>query len=306
MSFSHKYNTDDVIIRAAIVGLVNELNNRMYFYNTWEDDRKEIVRIPFFYAMSGDERFLQDAFSNWNDCYPDFIEGNTDPIPRGTIFLTGISILSANLTSRFVRGFYTKEIEGQLQRFNSYINSIPIQLNFSAEILTDTSLDSFKIIQSAITVLYRTLVFSVNYNGFRVPTQAGFPDSYTPNKQFEFNYGETDRLKVTFDIECETYLPIPNESDEFFAGNNMSGGIVFNINSGSGNTAGTAQTTVITPTDVPNISPNEEVYTNPILPGVPLNEPGQSDPGQSNQGSGDGLGEGPVGNGQNYTGDYWK
>lgn len=221
MAFSHKYNTDDVIIRAAIVGLVNELNNRMYFYNTWEDDRKELVRIPFFYAMSGDERFLQDAFSNWNDCYPDFIEGNTDPIPRGTVFLSGVSILGANLTSRYVRGYYTKEINGELQRFNSYINSIPIQLNFSAEILVDTAIDSFKIIQSAIQVLFRTLTFSVNYNGFRVPTQAGFPESYATTKQFEFTYGSTDRLKTTFEIELQTYLPIPDEVQEFFAGKSI-------------------------------------------------------------------------------------
>lgn len=221
MSFSHKYNTDDVIIRSAIVGLVNELNNRMYFYNTWEDDKKQLVRIPFFYAMSGDERFLQDYFSNWSDCAPDFIEGNVDPIPRGTVYLTGVSILSSNLTNRYVRGYYTKEVDGQLKRFNSYINSIPLQLNFSAEILTDTSVDSFKIIQTAISELYKTLVFNVNYEGFRIPTQAGFPESYAVNKQFEFTYGSTDRLKCSFDVEVQTYLPIPDRKQEFFAGNNI-------------------------------------------------------------------------------------
>ena len=159
MAFNHKYNTDDAIIRACIVGLVNELNNRIAFENVWDDNRKTVVRVPFFYAMSGDERFLQDYFSNWSDCAPDFIEGNTDPIPRGTIFLSGVSVLASNLTSRYVRGFYTKEVDGELKRFNSYNNSIPIQLNFSAEIMADTTVDSFKITQSIIGTLYRTLVF---------------------------------------------------------------------------------------------------------------------------------------------------
>lgn len=221
MSFSHKYNSDDVLIRACIVGLVNELNNRINFENVWDDNTTKTVRVPFFYAMSGDERFLQDYFSNWSDCAPDFIEGNADPIPRGTVFLSAVSVLSGNLTSRYVRGYYTKEEDGELKRYNSYINSIPVQLNFSTEIMADTTTDIFKIIQSAISVFYRTLVFSVNFKGFRIPTQVGFPDSYNPDKQFEFTYGETNRLKTTFEIELQTYLPIPDPQQEFFAGNHI-------------------------------------------------------------------------------------
>jgi len=253
MSFNHRYNTDDVIIRACIVGLVNELNNRINFENVWEDNRKEVVRVPFFYAMSGDERFLQDYFSNWSDCAPDFIEGNVDPIPRGTIFLSGVSVLAANLTSRYVRGYYTKEVEGELKRFNSYINSIPIQMNFSAEILADTSVDTFKIVQSAIATLYRTLVFSVNFKGFRVPVQAGFPDNYNINKQFEFTYGQTDRLKVTFDVELQAFLPIPDSIQEFFAGTNLQG---FTFNS--------------TPGGDPTVSNTVSGGANPSTGGAPI------------------------------------
>lgn len=218
MAFNHRYNTDDSIIRANIVGLVNELNNHIQFENVWADDRKTLVRVPFFYAMSGDERFLQDYFSNWSDCAPDFIEGNTDPIPRGTLTMTGYSVLSSNLTSRFVRGYYTKEVDGELKRFNSYINSIPFQMNFSAEILTDTTIDSFKIIQSITAYLYRTQVFSVNFMGFRVPTQVGFPDNYSIDKQFEFTYGNQDRIKVAFEVEIQSYLPVIDSMNEFFAG----------------------------------------------------------------------------------------
>lgn len=261
MAFNHKYNTDDAIIRANIVGLVNELNNRIKFENVWEDNRVQVVRVPFFYAMSGDERFLQNYFSNWNDCAPDFIEGNMDYIPRGTVFLTGYSVLASNLTSRYVRGYYTKEMEGELRRFNSYINSIPIQLNFSAEILVDTSIDSFKVTQAITEYLYRTQVFSVNFKGFRVPTQVGFPDSYTIGKQFEFTYGETERIKVTFDIEVQSYLPVIDPSNEFSAGNTIKE-IEFNanytynapdINANSPDLS----TTTITPDTLPTNSPAE-------------------------------------------------
>ena len=222
MAFNHKYNTDKSIIRANIVGLVNELNQRIQFENVWEDDKVQVVRVPFFYAMSGDERFLQTYFSDWSDCAPDFIEGNTDPIPRGTLSLTGYSVLASNLTSRYVRGYYTKVVDGQLKRFNSYINSIPVQLNFSAEILVDTSIDSFAITESITAFLYRTQTYSVNYKGFRVPTQVGFPDTYTIGKQFEFTYGNTERLKISFDLEVQSYLPVVDEANEFFGGNQIS------------------------------------------------------------------------------------
>ena len=280
MAFSHKYNTDDVLIRACIVGLVNELNNRINYEQQWSDKETQIVKVPFFYAMSGDERFLQDYFSNWSDCAPDFIEGNTDPIPRGTIFLTGVSVLSGNLTSRFVRGYYNKEVDGELKRFNSYINSIPVQLNFSAEILVDTSIDTFKIVQSAIAVLYRTLVFNVNYKGFRIPTQAGFPDNYAIDKQFEFTYGNTDRLKTTFDIELQSYLPIPDPTQEFFAGNTIQ------------QTGLTVETGPVSPPKAP--STDEENYINPPLTS------GEGDTKPGTQTGGDEKG------GNEFDPGYWR
>lgn len=220
-NFNNNYNLDNSIIRSSIVGLVNELNNRIQFENVWSNDKRETVKVPFFYAMSGDERFLQDAFSNWSDCYPDFIEGNADPIPRGSLTLSGISVMPGNLTSRYVRGYYTKEIDGELKRYNSTINSIPLQLNFDAKIMFDTMTDGFKIVQSCIEHLYRTLSFSITFGGFRVPTQAGFPDSFVLDKQFEYTYGITDRNTVAFSIEMETYFPIVDNKQELFAGNRI-------------------------------------------------------------------------------------
>lgn len=307
MAFNHKYNTDDAIIRANIVGLVNELNNRIFYENVWEDNRKQLVRVPFFYAMSGDERFLQDYFTNWSDCAPDFIEGNTDPIPRGTLFLSGYSVLAGNLTSRYVRGYYTKEVEGQLKRFNSYINSIPIQMNFSAEILVDTSIDAFKIVQSITAYLYRTQTYSVNFKGFRVPTQVGFPDSYAIGKQFEFTYGNTERIKITFDVEIQSYLPVVDEQNEFFGGQQVTSfssniGASYAGASGSGQNSVTgtnAQAQTILNNTVNNPQNTQgSILTNTTLP-VP---PGQLPPPPGIPGTPGATGpSNPVVDQTNYT-----
>ena len=264
MAFNHKYNNADSIIRGCIVGLVNEMNNKINYQNVWSDESSKLVRVPFFYAMSGDERFLQDYFSDWSDCAPDFIEGNYDTVPRGTLFLTGVSVLGSNLTSRFVRGFYTKEQEGELKRFNSYINSIPLQLNFSAEILVDTSIDSFKITESIISVFYKTLVYSVAFQGFRVPTQAGFPEGFDLGKQFEFTYGVTERQKMTFEIEVQTYLPLTDPREEFFAGNTIQN---VNVNLDVPDAAGPencrTESISFSPGATHSPSQDEQNYTNP-------------------------------------------
>jgi len=219
--FSHKYNTDDVLLRSVIVGLINSLNEQIYFNNIISDNETQLVRVPFYYAFSGDERFLQDYFSNWSDCAPNFVEGNYDPIPRGSLTLTGINILNTQQTSRFVRGFYLKEENGELLRYNSYLNSIPASLTFDVKILVDTVIDAFKINQEIIRVFYKTLVFRSNYAGVVVPSQAGFPENYNLEKQFEYSYGETNRITVSFTLEVETYFPIFDPKQEMFGGNRI-------------------------------------------------------------------------------------
>ena len=219
--FNHKYNTDDVLLRAVIVGLINSLNYQVYYENIISDTETQTVRVPFFYAFSGDERFMQDYFSNWSDCAPTFIEGNYDPIPRGSLTLGNVNIQSSNQTSRFVRGYYVKEEKGELLRYNSYLNSIPISMTFNVKILVDTTIDSFKINQEIMRVFYKTLVFRVNFGGVVVPSQAGFPESYVSDKLFEYTYGENNRITLSFDLEVETYYPIFDKKQEMFAGSRI-------------------------------------------------------------------------------------
>jgi hypothetical protein len=219
--FNHKYNSDDVLVRSIIVSLINSLNEKIFIENTLSDTEKKKINVPFYYAFSGDERFLQDYFSNWSDCAPEFIEGNYDPIPRGSLTLTGLNVASNNMTSRFVRGYYVKEKNGELLRYNSYLNSVPLNLTFHIDVVVDTQLDSFKVIQELIKVFNKTLIFRVNFSGTVVPSQAGFPDSYSLNKLFEFTYGENSRITIGLDIEVESYYPIFDPEQEMFAGSRI-------------------------------------------------------------------------------------
>ena len=220
--FLHKHNTDNVHSRAVIVGLINLLNSRVHYENILGDDSIEIVGVPFLYAMSGDERFLQDFFTHWNDCvHPRMADGNYDVIPRGTVTLTSNTINTEMMTHRFVRGTYVKEINGQLQRFSAFLNSLPLTMSFDIEIQTDTVLDAFKIQQSVIETFYKVQVFSVNFRGFRVPCQAGFSEDLGIEKTFEFSYQDQGKVSIKFQVEIETYYPVTDPTTERNDNNRM-------------------------------------------------------------------------------------
>jgi len=213
--FLHKYNTDNVHSRAVIVGIVNLLNSKVFFENVLSDTVVDTVYVPFFYNMGGDERFLQDYFLEWNDCInPRHADGNYDVIPRGIVTMTSKTIDTAKLTHRFVRATFVKEVNGQLQQFNSFLNSLPISMSFSVEVEVDSNLDAFKVEQAIMETFYKTQVFSVNFRGFRVPCQAGFADDYGVEKTFEFSYQSDNKILVKFDIEVETYYPVLDPTTE--------------------------------------------------------------------------------------------
>jgi hypothetical protein len=214
-NFLHKYNTDNVHSRAVIVGLVNLLNTRVQYENILSDTNIDLVTVPFFYSMTGDERFLQDYFLEWNDCvHPKIADGNYDVIPRGIVTLTANTINTTVMTHRFVRGSYVKEVAGQLQTYNAFLNSIPLSMTFDVQIETDTNLDAFKIQQSIIETFYKTQVYSVSYKGFRVPCQVGFPEDYGLDKTFEFTYQSDSKLNIKFSLSIETYMPVIDPTTE--------------------------------------------------------------------------------------------
>lgn len=232
MAFLHKYNSDNIHSRAVIVGLINLLNNKIQYNNILSDTEVDVVEVPWFFAKSVDERFLQDYFTFWSDCiHPKLVSGNYDISPRGSITLASKSIDSSALTNRFVRGSYVKEINGKLETFNSYLNSVPLKMSFDCEILCPSYTDGFKIEQTIIETFYAVQVYNVYFKGFRIPCQVGFPEDFGLEKNFEYSYGDENETTLKFSLELETYYPVLDKTSERHDSNRMNGfGIEMNMN----------------------------------------------------------------------------
>ncbi|HRW20832.1 MAG TPA: hypothetical protein P5509_02555 [Bacteroidales bacterium] len=212
MSYLDKYNRDNIHARAVIVGLINLLNQEVFIINTHSNERQDIVEVPFYYSNAGDERFMQDYFIEWRDCvHPKYLDGNFDPIPRGVVQLTDATLNTGSFTQRWIRGNFNRIVDGKIETYNAYINSLPIDMNFDVIVQVDTMTEAFKIQQAILEVFYRTQIFNTTFNGLMIPCQVGFPESYPINKTFEFTYPTDTKIEITFSLVLETYFPVIDE-----------------------------------------------------------------------------------------------
>lgn len=214
MTYNQRKNTDDIFVRSIYVGIINVLNNQIFYENVLgpNNDEYDIVEIPFFPSTTDDERYLQDFFLNWNDCnYPKKVDGNIDPLPRGVVTLDGMNIDTSALTQRWIRGEFAKNIDGRIETYNAYINSLPMNMTFNVEIRTDTMVEAFKAVQAILDTFYKVRVFNVNYRGFMIPCQVTFPEDYPVEKTLEFSYPSDNLISLSFTLEVETYYPVVDE-----------------------------------------------------------------------------------------------
>ena len=120
-----RYNTDDVFNRSVIGGLLHLLNHKITYEQIWEDDTVETVTVPFVYnfvSSEPNERFIQDNYTFFGrECFSDkIVDGNFDILPRFVLSYDGSQIDSSNITNRFVKGTYQKQIGGVLESYTAY------------------------------------------------------------------------------------------------------------------------------------------------------------------------------------------
>ncbi len=226
--FGHRWNYDDVFARSVIVGLMKLIDNVKIRYDI-SDDKFEMKRVPFIYGLTGQENFLQDFLFNLpkNDCDIVQMEGSTDVIPRAHVILTSDKIVSAALRNKYVRGSYVveeKDANGLklLRTYSAYINLIPMEFSFDVQVRGNTLNELYKIKDQIVTIFYKAHKFNTTFKGFRIPSQAGFPDDMGIEKMFEFTFpaGESWSL-LKFNILVESYFPVIDETTELFRGNLM-------------------------------------------------------------------------------------
>jgi len=138
-SYNLKFNKDDSVIRHIIIGLLADLNKKVWYWTQISNDERVRVDVPFYYTISGDDNFMHDHFifsddeyiNNFGDKHQSKAIGNYDKIPRGVVQLSSMTIDSSSLVNKGIRGKYEKLDENNiLKTFTSEFEMIPVEMLF--------------------------------------------------------------------------------------------------------------------------------------------------------------------------------
>lgn len=219
--FNFKTNSDNVFFRALVVAFINALNERIRYDVVVSPTESRPFSLDFYYSLVGDGRFIQDNFINMDNCTLSFADGNYDPIPRGVVSIQGIQMPEDSLTNNYVRIEYQKLVDGAMKTYSAQAIIVPLRVTFQVDVIVDILLDYFRIVQVAFSEFFKTIPFSFRYESIRIPARAVMPSPLPGEKPYTYSYSDDQRIKMGFTIEVETYLPVIDQTTEFFKGNSI-------------------------------------------------------------------------------------
>tara|TARA_B110000037_G_C17053837_1_gene478913 strand:+ start:312 stop:1388 length:1077 start_codon:yes stop_codon:yes gene_type:complete len=218
-TYNLKFNKDDSVIRHVVVGLLADLNSKLSFWRQISNDERVTVDVPFFYAVSGDENFLKDAFlfSNVNGegCDPDgqFADGNYDKVPRGIVNLTSFAVDPAKLVNKRNMGQYSMmNDDGLMEGFVAEFEMIPVVIGVDVEILVSSQLDLFKVTEAIVKKMYKANFYNVDAGHleegtYRISSEYMMPDDYSQERPVEYSFDDKANHKITFSLEISSFIP---------------------------------------------------------------------------------------------------
>lgn len=206
-------NYDDVFYRDLTVCLLDKLEGKVFWKNKFSEKTIDVT-VPFYYSLSGDERFLLDSFSDDVVSNNRFVELNTDIIPRGHITLTTVNIKSDEFRNPNVWLKTIVENESELRTVLKKVRAIPIVATYDVTILLDSEIDVFKCQTALMDTLwlYREMYFE--YNFMHIDAISLIPDDIAFEITRESNFSSDNNIKINFSIEVHTFYPAYYKDDE--------------------------------------------------------------------------------------------
>ena len=206
-AYNEEFNKDNVVLRYIIVALLAELKGKIYYYNQVDEETKKKIDIPFYYSVTGNERFLLDNFL-YDTTAEGKAVGDYEVVPRGIVQMSSMSIQSSNLTNKFVRAELLKELDGELKTFSLMTAFLPITLGFDVTVVCSNNLEMLKATESIISRLYKSQSFQVDLGMFKVQAAMLVPEDYSQDRLFEYALNDKKEWKVTFSLEVQSFMPV--------------------------------------------------------------------------------------------------
>lgn len=201
-----RFNFEDCFLRDLTVCVLDTIEGQVKWTNRFSSGDRQ-VNVPFYYSITGDERFLMDSFSD--DVVSDnrYVELNTDIIPRGHLTMTGFDIKSDEFANPNVWLRMVVENKTEVKKLLTKIRAVPISVKYDLSIILSSEIDTFKASQAIINTLwlYRFMYFEHNF--LNIDAVMLMPDSNTVEIAREKNLTSDNTIKLNANFEVHTYYP---------------------------------------------------------------------------------------------------
>jgi hypothetical protein len=206
-----KFNYDDSFFRDLTVCVLDTLEGEIKWVNRFTSGDLNVT-VPFYYSMTGDERFLLDSFaddivSGDTSGNGRYVELNTDIIPRGQVTLTGFNIRSDEFANPHVWLRTIVENESEIKSIIGRVRSIPISANYDLEILLASELDIFKCSQAIMDTLWLYKFMYFEHNSMSIDAVIMIPDTNGIELVRDKNMSSDNTIKLKVSFEVQTYYP---------------------------------------------------------------------------------------------------
>jgi len=201
-----RFNMEDVFFRDLTVCVLDTLEGQIRWVNRFSSGDYP-VEVPFFYSLTGDERFLLDTFQDDIVSENRFIELNTDVIPRGHITMKSFNITSDEFANPNVWLKMVVENEFEIRKILAKVRAVPIVVDYDLTILLSNEIDTFKCSQAIMDTLWIYKFMYFEHNFMNIDAVMLLPDTNQIEINREQNLTSDTTIKLTVSFQVQTYYP---------------------------------------------------------------------------------------------------
>jgi hypothetical protein len=201
-----KFNMEDVFFRDLTVCVLDTLEGQIRWVNRFSS-KDVFVKVPFYYSLSGDERFLLDTFQDDIVSENRFVELNTDIIPRGHITLKSFNIMSDEFANPNVWLRMVVENNFEIRKVLAKVRAVPITVDYEMVILLSNEVDTFKCSQAILDTMWIYKFMYFEYNFMHIDAVILMPDTNSIDIKREKNLTSDNTIKLSLNFQVQTYYP---------------------------------------------------------------------------------------------------
>ena len=201
-----RFNFEDVFFRDLTVCVLDTLEGQVKWVNKFSSG-DVFVEVPFYYSLTGDERFLLDSFQDDIVSENRFVELNTDIIPRGHLTMTGFNIKSDEFANPNVWLRMVVENELEIRKVLAKVRAIPISVTYDLTITLSNEIDTFKCSQAIMDTLWIYKFMYFEHNFMNIDAVILMPDTNQIEMAREKNLTSDNNITLKASFTVETYYP---------------------------------------------------------------------------------------------------